>query len=375
MLRNTRTFNRAGRLVEGWYWALRSSEVGRGEVKPLRLAGRELAIYRGQDGKVRAVDAHCPHMGAHLAEGKVEGNGLRCFFHHWKFEAGPEGGPLGCVDVPCREKPPRADLETWPTEEKYGLIWVWTGAAARTPVPFVPELEGLETDASLGNRFVKNCHPGVMMINAIDAHHFNSVHNLPVQLVMEPKVLHDNAIQFSNSTKMPTRRLYQRLIGRLYAGPLTYSMSYWFGSTGSVTVGPDFWHFHIIFALRPTEDGRTEGQTILVTKKRPGLLGTLVNSVALFLTSIVGNYFARGDTRVFQTIRFDFKTPLKEDLAIIRFIQHVERQPAIAAGSWTRGLPVVSLDEARLREREAALDAREAELTRREQRLEVGSGT
>ena len=61
-------------------------------------------------------------------------------------------------------------------------------------------------------------------------------------------------------------------------------MSYWYGSTGSVTVGPDFLHFHIIFALRADENGKTRGQTILVTKKRPGPLGWLFNRVLLFLT-------------------------------------------------------------------------------------------
>ena len=76
MLRNTRTFNRAGRLVEGWYWALPAQALKRGTVKPVNLMGRELAIYRGQDGVAVAMDAYCPHMGAHLAQGRVEA--MRC---------------------------------------------------------------------------------------------------------------------------------------------------------------------------------------------------------------------------------------------------------------------------------------------------------
>ena len=30
------------------------------------------------NGELVCFDAYCPHMGAHLAEGKVEGEGLRC---------------------------------------------------------------------------------------------------------------------------------------------------------------------------------------------------------------------------------------------------------------------------------------------------------
>lgn len=344
-VRDTLTFNRADRLVEGWYWALRSSELGRGQVRKLNLAGRELVLYRGQDGAVRCLDAYCPHMGAHLGEGSVDGDGLRCFFHHWKFD-----GSGACVDIPCRDKPVRAEVAAWPTGEKYGLIWVWTGREARQPLPFVPELEHEAVDASLGNTFVKDCHPGVVMINAIDAQHFNSVHALPVHLVMEPRELCENAMQFSNTTRVPTTRALTRFIGRFYAGALTYSMCYWYGATGSVTLGPDFWHFHIIFALRPTADGKTEGQTILVTKRRDGALGWLTNRVVLFLTQIVGNYFAKGDTKVFRSIKFELRTPIREDLAIIRFIQHVERQRAIAFGTWApSALPVIQDGEAGLK--------------------------
>lgn len=340
-VRNTQTFNRADRLVEGWYWALRSSELPRGKVRSLSLAGRELVLFRGEDGQVRCLDAYCPHMGAHLGEGSVDGNGLRCFFHHWKFD-----GAGSCVDIPCRDKPVHASVTSWPTGEKYGLVWVWTGTTARQPLPYVPELEHEEVDATLGNTFVKDCHPSVVMINAIDAQHFNSVHALPVHLLMEPRVVNDNAIQFSNTTRVPSARPLTRFIGRFYAGPLTYSMCYWYGATGSVTLGPDFWHFHIIFALRPTADGRTEGQTILVTKRRRGVVGWLVNRVVLALTEVVGNYFAKGDTKVFKTIKFDLKTPIREDQAIIRFIQHVERQRAVGFASWApSALPIIA-DEA-----------------------------
>jgi hypothetical protein len=54
---------------------------------------------------------------------------------------------------------------------------------------------------------------------------------------------------------------------------------------------------------------------------------------------MVGNYFAKGDTQVFQTIKFDFQTPTKEDKSIIQFIQHVEKQKAIAWRTWEAALP------------------------------------
>ena len=109
-------------------------------------------------------------------------------------------------------------------------------------------------------------------------------------------------------------------------------MSYSHGSTGTVTLGPDRLHFHIVFALRPTADGQTEGQTILVTRRRRGIAGSLLGRLLLLLTRLVGDYFARGDTRVFRSIRFDLRTPTRADRAIVEFIQHTERQPAVPWG-------------------------------------------
>jgi len=316
-------FNCLDSIAEGWYWALHSLELRRGQVVPLTFLGKELAIYRGEDGKIVALDAYCPHMGAHLAEGRIEGNSLRCLFHYWKYA--PNGH---CTEIPALGGCPPALVRTssWPVQEKYGLIWVWTGEKPRYPIPYVPELEGMETDSALGNRFVKNCHPNVVMINAIDAHHFNSVHKLPVRLEMKSREINSNCIIFSNITPIDPISWFRRLIKRFYKGPLTYSMSYWYGSTGTVTLGPDFLHFHIIFALRLIGEGKTEGQTILVTKRRKSLLGILLNRFLLFFTRVVGIFFANGDALIFRSIRFDLKTPIATDRPILQFIQHLESQ-------------------------------------------------
>jgi len=327
-LTDNQTFNRPEKIIEGWYWALRSSELRKGRTAPLNFLGRELVVYRGEDGRVVALDAYCPHMGAHLAEGKVEGDSIRCLFHYWKYS--PEGR---CVEIPCQpftDFVPR--IRQWPVKEQYGLIWIWAGATPRQPIPFAPELDGQRCDYRLGRSFVKACHPNVMMINAIDAQHFNSVHHLPVHLNLEPEVVNENCIIFRNITRIPPSSWLMRLLGRFYQDALTYTLSYWFGSTGSVTIGPDFLHFHIIFALRPSADGRSEGQTIFLTRHRDGLIGKLVNRALLMLTRAVSAYFAKGDTLIFKTIRFNFRTPIKADLPIIRFIQHIERQPALPWG-------------------------------------------
>ena len=316
------------KIIEGWYWGLKASNLGLKKALPLNFLGKELVVYRGASGRVVAMDAFCPHMGAHLAEGTVEGDRIKCLFHCWEF--GPEGA---CEKIPCLPKPVNVSVKTHHCEEKYGLVWIWAGEGEPSfPVPYVPELENTEVDSMIGGFFVKNCHPHVVMINAIDAQHFASVHNLPVKLSMEPTEFRNKALVFANSTPVPKTTLLLQFISKFYANALTYALSYWNGSNGTVTLGPDFLHFHIMFALRPTVDGKTEGVTLLITKGRKGWVGKSVSTVLLWATWVVGKYFAKGDTKIFRTIKFNFATPIGQDAAILRFVQHVEKMPTLRWG-------------------------------------------
>ena len=322
---NEQLFNHPTAVVAGWHWLCRASQVRRRRVRALRLLGRELAVYRGSDGRVVALDAYCAHMGAHLAEGSVEGNSLRCFFHRWRYDADGR-----CRDIPCLEgaPPARACVRAWPTAEAHGLIWVWTGAEAPHGVPEPPELTGADYEWHLANRFEKGCHPNVVLINAIDEQHFRSVHRMPGEILrMEPRVRSRGNIEFRNTGTVPTRHWFGRLIGRFYAGPLTYTLSYWYGSMGFVSFGPDCLHLHLMFALRRDDDGRTIGQAVTFTPRRRGPIGWLFNRILLRITALAARYFAYGDTRVFNTIRFRLANPIAADRAVLAFIAHLEQQP------------------------------------------------
>ncbi|MEA5463645.1 aromatic ring-hydroxylating dioxygenase subunit alpha [Leptothoe sp. PORK10 BA2] len=328
-------FNQADRFVEGWHWAMPGRDLRAGQVKPLSLMGKDLVLYRDRTHKVVALDGYCPHMGAALARGNVQGNNLRCPLHHWQFD--PQGQ---CVEIPiCGEHGDmmaETKIRSWPTAEHYGLIWVWTGDRPKHPPPHVPELASVDCDVVLSYRFERNCHPNVLMINAIDAHHFNSVHNLPLEVKFKVQALKDNALCLDNVTRGGEASRFVKLIRPFYRNEVTYKMCYWYGSTGTVTVGPDFFHFHIMFALRPIAGGRTEGWTVLITPKR--FAGRLINPLVLWITRQVAAYFATGDIQVFQGIQFDFKNPLQADQSILQFAHHVNRQQALSWGDW-RSIP------------------------------------
>ena len=165
------------------------------------------------------------------------------------------------------------------------------------------------------------------MVNAIDEQHFQTVHRLPGHILsLQPEARDDQVIAFRNTGRMPDTHWLGRFLGRFYRGPLYYELTYCWGHVGVVSFGPDFLHLHVMFALRRLPDGGTEGYTIAMTRRHKGIFGKLRDAVVLRLTRVGARYFALGDTKVFQTIRFDFRTPIPADRSVIAFIRHYEQQ-------------------------------------------------
>ncbi|MGH9031676.1 MAG: Rieske 2Fe-2S domain-containing protein, partial [Acidimicrobiia bacterium] len=70
-----------------WYWAAYSDDLRRGDVRPARLLGRDLVLWRDERGDPHVMDAYCPHLGANLAlGGRVEGCNLVCPYHWWEWD-------------------------------------------------------------------------------------------------------------------------------------------------------------------------------------------------------------------------------------------------------------------------------------------------
>src|SRR5258706_14129693 len=71
----------------GWFAVAMSDEIAPGDIRTLKYFGGEFVVWRGADGAINAVDPHCPHLGAHLGvNSSVQGNDLRCAYHHWRFQ-------------------------------------------------------------------------------------------------------------------------------------------------------------------------------------------------------------------------------------------------------------------------------------------------
>ena len=106
----------------GWYVVALSNDLPVGGVKQVTCVGRELAVFRGEDGVAAVLDAYCPHLGANLAAGgTVEGNSLACPFHGWQFNK--EGV---CVKIPyCDHIPAGASVKKYTVLERNQQVMMW----------------------------------------------------------------------------------------------------------------------------------------------------------------------------------------------------------------------------------------------------------
>jgi phenylpropionate dioxygenase-like ring-hydroxylating dioxygenase large terminal subunit len=155
-----------------WYPVLRAGEVRRGQVVEVIFQGRSIAVFRGSDDKLRALENRCAHRQLKLSDGDVDGCALRCLYHGWAHN---ERGEIS--DIPhdlFGRSMPRSRIGTFPVEEKYGLVWVFPGAAEladRECIPDLPELAAGSGWTHVVNSFTFACHHSVLMENVCDFSH------------------------------------------------------------------------------------------------------------------------------------------------------------------------------------------------------------
>lgn len=163
-------------LPNGWFQVAYSDELPAGTLHRLHYFDRELVAFRGEDGRAHVLDAHCPHLGAHLGHGgKVVGNAIQCPFHHWQFD-----GDGRCAHIPYAKRvPPRAKLHAWPVSEKNGLLLVHFHKDAAAPsfeIPEVPEYTSEEWSDYYRRDFVVRSQAQELAENTVDPAHFRYVH-------------------------------------------------------------------------------------------------------------------------------------------------------------------------------------------------------
>lgn len=158
----------------GWYALAFSDELTRGATLARTFAGVELVLFRTASGRACAMEAYCPHLGAHLGYGgRVEGELLRCPFHGFRFDIGGHCVATGYGTKP----PPAARMRPWPLREVNGILLGGLAAGGGAPSWEVPQLDTGGWSRLVHQRFVLTAHPQETTENSVDLGHFAAVHH------------------------------------------------------------------------------------------------------------------------------------------------------------------------------------------------------
>jgi phenylpropionate dioxygenase-like ring-hydroxylating dioxygenase large terminal subunit len=129
-----------------WYPVLASRQVGR-KPRAVTLCGERIVLVR-DGGRVYGLHNRCPHRGVPLSMGRREFPGtLTCAYHGWTYDLASGRLEVVLTDGPDSAICGKANVRTFPVEERAGLIWVYVGDDPPPPVETDIPAELLRDDA------------------------------------------------------------------------------------------------------------------------------------------------------------------------------------------------------------------------------------
>ena len=158
-------------------------ELDDNPVKPVKLLGESLVLYRDRQGRFGLIGDTCPHRRTSMLYGIPEEEGLRCPYHGWMFN-----GTGQCIEMPAEAPdstfPSRVKMPGYPVQELCGLIFAYLGPE---PVPLLPRWDMFVWDnvlRDIGSTIIP-CNWLQIMENSLDPVHVEWLHGRFSDYVLE----------------------------------------------------------------------------------------------------------------------------------------------------------------------------------------------
>jgi phenylpropionate dioxygenase-like ring-hydroxylating dioxygenase large terminal subunit len=164
--------------INFWYPVAACEDVT--NEKPLRVQMLSLyfVAFRDTDGNAHLLSDTCIHRGAALGEGKIDGDCIQCPYHGWQYN-----GDGQCMSIPSLGEngtpPARAKVDSYPVQEKYGIIFAFLGDLAEEERPSmmeIPEYEDEDWRANILRVFEVDYYYERSVENGLDPAHNEFVH-------------------------------------------------------------------------------------------------------------------------------------------------------------------------------------------------------
>ena len=192
--RNQRQRVRAAGLNPNYWYAVEQAHaVKKGQVVEVVFQGTSIALYRGMDGVLHALENRCAHRQLKLSLGVVEGCNLTCVYHGWSYDG--SGKVVGIAHDLFGKPKLRVQVKNYPVAERYGLVWLFPGdpkLSTVNKIPEIPELEGPNRWACVPVDFTWKAHHSMIIDNVSDFTH--AYLHRKYQPFQDAKLVHHEAV-------------------------------------------------------------------------------------------------------------------------------------------------------------------------------------
>ena len=155
-----------------WHPVLQESDLGEQPVAVMLLE-QDIVLWRDAQGAAHAWADRCPHRGARLSMGQVNGGELECPYHGWRFA--PSGQCSQVPALPQFSPPATHCAHTHAVQSAYGLLWVRLEPGQSDLPPFKQEADARLRKVNCGPYTVEASAPRIVE-NFLDMSHFGFVH-------------------------------------------------------------------------------------------------------------------------------------------------------------------------------------------------------
>jgi 5,5'-dehydrodivanillate O-demethylase len=163
-----------------WHPVGTIADLDQDPVRPVRILGEDLVLYRDEAGKLGLVGNRCAHRGISMVYGIPQENGLRCAYHGWTYN---QEGQV--VDMPFEPACLPLKIAAYPVEELGGIVWAYMGPPETKSL--LPRWDALLRDDM--NKYIRvtelPCSFLQCMDNSLDPTHFEHLHGQYGNYVMK----------------------------------------------------------------------------------------------------------------------------------------------------------------------------------------------
>ncbi len=163
--------------INFWYPIAQSEDVVTYETLQTQVLGQKLVAFRDSEGAAHVLSDVCIHRGGALGKGWVRDDSVVCPYHGWQF-----GGDGKCNKIPTldvKSIPGRARVDSYPVEEKYGIVFAFLGDVSEEERPPLREIEEWGVEGWRANKLVVfeiNAYYERSIENGLDPSHNEFVH-------------------------------------------------------------------------------------------------------------------------------------------------------------------------------------------------------